>query len=61
MPDDVDDEPATQVASTSRARPRQTPDSDDDEDEDIDYNGVADIEYEEEFVSGVRILLFCKL
>lgn len=60
MPDDVDDEPVQQVASTSRIRPRQTQDSDeDDEDEDLDYTGVADIEYEEELVSVIRGFMAC--
>lgn len=62
MPDDVDEEPVQEAASTSRARPRQTQDSDeDDEDEDLDYTGVADIEYEEEFVSAIRMLMLCRL
>lgn len=50
MPEDLDEAPAPRAALS---QPRHTGDSDgeDDEDEDLDYQGVADIEYEEEFVS----------
>jgi hypothetical protein len=58
MPDDADNEPAPRTTSTSLSlsRPRHAQDSDEDEeDEDLDYIGVADIEYEEEFVSAVGV------
>ena len=61
MPDDADDEPAPRTISTSLSRPRHAQDSDEDEeDEDLDYNGVADIEYEEEFVSATGVSVLCK-
>ena len=33
-------------------------DEDDDDNEDLDYTGVADIEYEEEFVGGFLTLAY---
>ena len=57
MPEDADEE---SVQRRIPARPRATQESDD-EDEDLDYTGTADIEYEEEFVSLVRVLMHNQL
>ena len=47
MPDDLEEEEITALPTRTRVRMQES----DDEDEDLDYTGVADIEYEEEFVS----------
>ena len=55
MPDDSDEDEAP-LPALARPRPTEASDEDDDN-EDLDYIGVADIEYEEEFVSGFPTLL----
>ncbi|KAJ2916465.1 hypothetical protein MD484_g3948, partial [Candolleomyces efflorescens] len=49
MPDDSDEDEAPRP-NRHQPRPTHASDEDDDDNEDLDYTGVADIEYEEEFV-----------
>ncbi|KAJ2924953.1 hypothetical protein H1R20_g12155, partial [Candolleomyces eurysporus] len=57
MPEDSD-EGGEPWPTHPQPRPAQASDEDDDENEDLDYIGVADIEYEEEFVGGILKLAF---